>query len=388
MLFQLWDHPRPAESVFRRDGQVVVTSHRLAKTVLTDATRFSAGNALDAITSLTPATMRALARHRFRLPPTMANNATDSHPHLRELVGEAFHPGKVNSLRPWLTDLVRQQLVSVRSRLDAGEVVDLDAHVSAEIPLLALGRLLGVPSDATAEVKQFSRAALEMFWGRPDEERQLQLASVVGPYHARLREHIRTSTGTMGRVRDQHSEDTATAALFFLLVAGQETTAQFLTLLLHRLLTDRDLLTEVEPTQAGAIVEEGLRLFPSIVSWRRVARVDTQLEGFAINAGESVLVWLAAAGRDPAIVDKPEEFVAGQRGSRKHLAFGAGAHRCLGSQLTRLESEVVIAQAVPVLRECELVQAPSSPDNLSFRMPGPMLVRKRAHVNTGPSPQL
>jgi cytochrome P450 len=96
-----------------------------------------------------------------------------------------------------------------------------------------------------------------------------------------------------------------------------------------------------------------------------------------VRAGESVLVWLAAAGTDEGVAECPMAMVPGQRGSRRHLAFGAGAHRCLGSQLSRMEAEVVVAELAPLLPRCEVVEAPVSDPNLSFRMPSPLVVRFR-----------
>ncbi len=260
-----------------------------------------------------------------------------------------------------------------KERLRAGEAVDLDAAVSSEVPLAALARLLELDVDAATEVKRFSRAALELFWGRPDLERQLALARIVGPYHAVLRSWAASSTGATRRVLEAHGEDAATAALFFLLVAGQETTSQFLTLLAHELIGSPGLLD----APAGAVVEEGLRLLPPLVSWRRVAAVDTAIGGAAVAAGESVLVWLAAAGADEGVAQCPAAMVPGQRGSRRHLAFGAGAHRCLGSQLARMEAEVVVAELAPLLRRCAVVSPPAGDENLSFRMPGPLVVAMR-----------
>jgi cytochrome P450 len=373
VLFELWKHPPPAASVFRRDGQVVVASHRLARQVLADRERFSAANALDAITPIPAASLRELARHRFRLPATLANNDTASHEWIRASFGEVFAPANVEALRPWLHGLARRTAAGVAWRLRAGETVDVDAAVSSEIPLAALARLLGLEVEATSEVKRFSRAALELFWGHPSPERQRELAEVVGPFHALLRGWAAESAGATRELREAYGEDAATAALFFLLVAGQETTSQFLTLLLHRLVEEPGLLAAA-PT---AVVEEGLRVLPPITSWRRVARRDTELGGLVIREGESILVWLAAAGKDEGVAECPAAMVPGQRGSRRHLAFGAGAHRCLGSQLSRLEAEVVIAELAPLLPRCEVAEAPLSEDNLSFRMPSPLLVRYR-----------
>ena len=371
MLFELWKHPRPVAPVFRREGQVVVASHQFARQVLADRERFSAANALDAVTPIPAASLRELASHRFRLPATLANNDTATHAPIRERYGEVFEPARVAALRPWLTGLARRTAAGVAWRLRSGEDVDLDAAVSSEIPLAALARLMGLDMSATAEVKRFSRAALELFWGDPTPERQRELATTVGPFHTLLRGLARESTGATRELLDAHGEDAATAALFFLLVAGQETTSQFLTLLLHRLVEEPELLA----SEPAAIVEEGLRLLPPITSWRRVALRDTEIGDVAVRAGESVLVWLAAAGTDEGVAQCPMQMVPGQRGSRRHLAFGAGAHRCLGSQLSRLEAEVVVAELAPLLPRCETVAAPVSEPNLSFRMPSPLVVR-------------
>lgn len=373
MLFELWKHPRPAAAVFRRDGQVVVASHRLAKEVLADRERFSAANALDAVTPIPAASLRELTRHRFRLPATLANNDTETHAHIRAGFGEVFAPANVEALRPWLHGLARRTAAGVAWRLRRGETVDLDAAVSSEIPLAALARLLGLEVEAAGEVKRFSRAALELFWGDPTAERQRELAAVVGPFHALLRGWTAESSGATRELLDSYGEDAATAALFFLLVAGQETTSQFLTLLLHRLVEEPDLLAAAP----AAVVEEGLRVLPPITSWRRVAKRDTDIGGFAVGEGESVLVWLAAAGMDEGVAECPARMIPGQRGSRRHLAFGAGAHRCLGSQLSRMEAEVVVAELAPLLPRCAVVAAPVSEPNLSFRMPSPLVVRLR-----------
>jgi cytochrome P450 len=73
-------------------------------------------------------------------------------------------------------------------------------------------------------------------------------------------------------------------------------------------------------------------------------------------------------------VARPDDFVPGQAGSRRHLAFGAGAHRCVGAQLSRMEAAVVVAETAPLLRRARLRRGPSYPDNLSFRLPDTLLI--------------
>ncbi|MBA3489175.1 MAG: cytochrome P450, partial [Longispora sp.] len=269
------------------------------------------------------------------------------------------------------------RMTGVASRLRQGEAVDLNADLITDLPLLVLSELVELPIDDIRRVKDFSAAALELFWGPIDPARQEQLAERVGAYHVELRGIARTGPGLAAALRaGGFGEDEVTATLFFLLVAGQETTSQFLTLLTHRLLdAPRELLDGLVGgwVDISATVEEGLRLEPPIVSWRRVTAVDTAIGGLAVPAGTSVLLWLGAANRVEAA--SAHDFVPGQPGSRRHLSFGAGAHRCLGTQLARMEAAVVLGELAPLLRGCTVVQAPAYPDNLSFRMPDALIVR-------------
>jgi cytochrome P450 len=358
---------------------LLVTRHALVRRVLADPETFRPGNALDAVTPIPVSALRVLARHGFRLPPTLANNGGPDHPVIRAVVAEALHPHRVAALRPWLDGIVRARVGRLAGELDAGRPVDLYAGLAADLPLRVLARLIDLPASDAAVVKRFSRAALELFWAPLEPSRQVELAEVVGPYHAVLRRFAAIGGGAVGRLRASGGDpDVAVGALFFLLVAGQETTSQFLTLLLHRLAGEPAALADLAAGRVSAadVVEEGLRLVPPIVTWRRVAGRDTELAGEPVPAGTSVVLWLARAGRDPAVAARPDEFRPGQPGSRRHLAFGAGAHRCVGAHLARMEAAVVVERAAGLLRRADVVRAPWCPDNLSFRMPDALVVAR------------
>ncbi|MFE9956608.1 cytochrome P450 [Micromonospora sp. NPDC005299] len=386
MLFQGWgesvDGPWPdAATVLDHVGvpHLVVTRHALVRRLLTDPATFRPDNALDAVTPMPVAALRVLAGHRFRLPPTLANNAAASHPEIRGIVADALHPDRVAAQQPWLTGVVRERVTRLAAALAAGEPVDLYAELAADLPLLVLARLVELPDAPVEAVKDFARAALELFWAPLDSARQLALAAEVSRFHTVLRAFAVTGGGLAARLRDAgHSPDVVVGALFFLLVAGQETTSQFLTLLLHRLAGEPAVRAGLRAGEVAVadVVEEGLRLEPPIVTWRRVAAVDTTLGEVAVPAGTSIVAWLARAGRDPAVVAAPGEFRPGQRGSRRHLAFGAGPHRCVGAQLARMEAAVVVAEATPLLDGVTVVRPPWCPDNLTFRMPDAFVVRR------------
>lgn len=372
--------------IFRtRPAPLVVDRHDLVRRVLTDADTYRPDNALDAVTPLPVVALRALAAHRFRLPPTLANNGATDHPAIRAAVAEALHPHRVEEQRGWLTGLVRRRVAGLATRLRAGASVDLYAELAADLPLLVLARLVELPASDVPVVKDFSRAALELFWAPLDPDRQLARAGAVGRYHAVLRDFVATAPGLVARLRQATGEDRTVAALFFLLVAGQETTSQFLTLLLHRLATEPGALAGLATGRESVtdVVEEGLRLDPPIVAWRRVTARDTELGGTPVAAGTPIVLWLAGAGRDPSVVPAPTAFAPGQPGSRRHLAFGAGAHRCPGAALARMEAAVVVAETAPLLRGVRVEQAPRYPDNLSFQIPDALVVSRPAGPGRG-----
>lgn len=390
MLFRSWEplaHPGwpAAATVTDHTGapHVVVSRHDLVRRVLADPDTFRPDNALSAVTPVPVAALRILARYGFRLPPTLANNGQPSHPGIRAIVADALQPARVEAQRGWLTGVVRRRVAAVATRLRAGEPVDLYRALTADLPLAALARLVALPDSDAAVVKEFSRAALELFWAPLDGRRQAALAEIVARYHAVLRRCAASAGGMVGRLRahartERLPPDTVVGALFFLLVAGQETSSQFLTLLLHRLAREPAVTAGLAAGTVGVddVVEEGLRLEPPIVAWRRVASRDTAVGGVPVPAGGSVVLRLAHAGRDPAVTAHPDALVPGQRGSRRHLAFGAGAHRCLGATLARMEAAVLVAEAAPLLRGVAVLREPRCPDNLSFRMPDALVVRR------------
>jgi cytochrome P450 len=108
-----------------------------------------------------------------------------------------------------------------------------------------------------------------------------------------------------------------------------------------------------QPELVPAAVEELLRLDTSFPGIGRTVRHDTELAGQPMAAGDKVYVSWASANRDPAEFDEPEAFRI-DRASNRHLAFGAGPHRCAGSNLARLNLRVAIAELVTRLADLRL----------------------------------
>lgn len=129
-----------------------------------------------------------------------------------------------------------------------------------------------------------------------------------------------------------------------LFIAGNQSTISQISNLVLTLLQHPAQLARLrdQPDLLPAAVEELLRYFPRPdVSQIRIATADVELGGVVVRAGDAVLLSHSAANRDPTAFDEPDRLDLG-RPDNRHLAFGAGAHFCLGAQLARLELQVAI----------------------------------------------
>lgn len=167
--------------------------------------------------------------------------------------------------------------------------------------------------------------------------------------------------------------DDIASILFSLSFAGHETTNNLIGNTMRRLLEDPSRWARVvaEPSLAAGAVEETLRFDPSVPVWRRRTNRATTLGDVALPEGAKLFLWLAAAGRDPAVWSDPDSFELDRPDARSHLAFGGrSVHLCLGAGLARLEATIAVqrlAAHFPHLSMPE--QRISFRPNISFRGP-------------------
>lgn len=107
-----------------------------------------------------------------------------------------------------------------------------------------------------------------------------------------------------------------------------------------------------DPSLVGVAVEEFLR-YESVVAPGRVVVSDTELHGATLHAGDRVLLFTGSAGRDETVFEDPDEVVYSRK-NKRHLAFGSGPHRCLGTHLARQELRVALEAAIPRISEFHL----------------------------------
>ncbi|MFG2224528.1 cytochrome P450 [Streptomyces sp. NPDC048644] len=267
-----------------------------------------------------------------------------------------------------LTERVEQVTADHLDAMEqAGPSADLVTAFAKPIPAIMICELLGVPYEDRGS---FQEQAETIFVG--DLEDKMAAYTAIQTYLTQLVAAKRTAP-TDDILSDLTDSDLTDEELigvgFLLLAAGLDTTANMLGLGTFALLSNPGQLAALrgDPSLAGQAVEELLRYLTIADPMLRVALEDIEIDGRLVKAGETVAIALQAANRDPAKYPEPDRLDL-HRKATGHLAFGHGAHQCLGQQLARVEMTV----AFPAL----LTRFPT----LRLAVP-PEDVPLRAHTN-------
>jgi cytochrome P450 len=289
------------------------------------------------------------------MPPMLrplAHNMLDldapDHTRLRALVQKAFTPRMVEELRPRIQALV-DGLVDRAARAGRMELV---RGLALPVPLTVISDLLGVPE---ADRMRFHRISTTILSGQPGIGALRVVPAVLSLFRylrplfaarrAEPRDDLITALVQAEEAGDRLSEDELLGMVFLLLAAGHETTVNLiasgvLALLRHPAQAER---LRAEPLLIKPAVEELARFTsPVELATERYAREDLELGGVPIRRGEMVLGVIASANRDAAHFAAPEALDLA-RDPNRHLAFGVGAHYCVGAPLARLEAQIAIA---------------------------------------------
>ncbi|KUL48310.1 cytochrome [Streptomyces sp. NRRL F-4489] len=304
----------------------------------------------------------------FSLPPALDANLMNmdppDHTRIRRLVVKAFTPGRVEALRAPVRRIADELLDAMADRGRAELVRDY----AGPLPITVICDLLGVPQEDRRDFLAWSDALIT-----PDPARPQAMKEAVGAmleFYTRLIAvkraepgddllsdliAVRDDTGgaedaggTGGAAGDRLSEDELTSLAFLILLAGHENTVQLIGNAVLTLLDNPEHLAALRqnPAELPAVVEEFLRYDgPAPLAIRRFPVEDIEIGGVRIPAGESVLLSLASANRDPDRFPDPDRFDPA-RGLSGHLALGHGIHYCLGAPLARMEAEIAISALI------------------------------------------
>ncbi|MCR8573494.1 cytochrome P450 family protein [Streptomyces sp. Isolate_219] len=288
----------------------------------------------------------------FALPPALDANLLNmdppDHTRVRRLVVKAFTPGRVEALRAPVRRIADELLDAMAERGRA----DLIADYAGPLPIAVICDLLGIPHRDRRDFLAWSDALITPDPNRPELMKQaigamlefytgLIAAKRAEPGDDLLSDLIAVrDDAAAGEDGDRLTEDELTSLAFLILFAGYENTVHLIGNAVLALLDHPDQLRQLQrnPAELPMAVEEFLRFDgPSPLSIRRFPKEDMEIGGVRIPAGESVLLSIASANRDPARFPAPDTLDRG-RDLSGHLAMGHGIHYCLGAPLARLEA--------------------------------------------------
>ena len=145
--------------------------------------------------------------------------------------------------------------------------------------------------------------------------------------------------------------------LALLLVGGNDTTRNTMTggiLALNQFPAEYDKL-RANPALIESMVSETIRFVTPVIHMRRTTRVDTELAGTKIKAGEKIVIWYVSGNRDPEAIENPDAFIIDRKNPRQHLSFGFGVHRCVGNRLAELQLKILWEELLPRFPKIEVV---------------------------------
>src|SRR6266511_3262030 len=291
----------------------------------------------------------------------MINQDPPRHTRLRQLVSRMFTPRHIRSIE----GKVRAAAKEIVGRAAPQGEIDFVTEVAADLPLIVIAELIGVPQEDRHTVFEWSNrmvGAEDPEYGADSDVQEV--TAELYAYAQSLAEERLADPGDdivtlllTGEV-DGEKLSVLEFNVFFLLlaVAGNETTRNLITggtLALIEHPDQRDQFLR-QPDVLAPAVEEMLRYVSPVNYFRRTATRDTEIRDVAVKAGDKVTLWYPAANRDPDQFPEPHTFDVA-REPNDHVAFwGRGPHFCLGANLAPYQINCMFAELLPILPDMEL----------------------------------
>lgn len=364
-----------------RLGYWVVSRYDDIKSVFRDPVLFSPRNVLEKITPATDEAMAVLKSYGYAMNRTMVNEDEPAHMERRRVLLDHFMPANLERQQDMVRRLTREKIDAI---IDRGRA-DLVAELLYEVPLLVALHFLGVPEDEIETLRNFSLAHSVNTWGKPSDEKQIEVAHDVGrfwQYAGEVIEKMRAQPDGQGwmhhtirmnaEIPEVVTDSYVHSMMMAIIVAAHETTSLASTNMFKTLLTHRDAWEDIcaDPSLIPNAVEECLRYAGSIVAWRRETTQATVLNGVELPQGAKLLIVQASGNQDERHFEDGDSFDIYRDNAVDHLTFGYGAHQCMGKNIGRMEMRIFleeISRRMPHLRLSE--QRFTYLPNTSFRGP-------------------
>jgi cholest-4-en-3-one 26-monooxygenase len=302
-------------------------------------------------------------RPKFPPLPMMIDFDAPEHVRRRRLVSEGFTPKRVRAME----DKLRMVCDALIDKVCEEGRCDFVRDIAAPLPIIMIGDMLGVAPDDRDELLRWSDDMLKG-QGSPDPNAMITAANAFTEYSEYIHPVFEDRRATENRDDlvgvlchaeidgDSLDDDSLVHETLLILIGGDETTRHVISGGVEELLAHPDQVARMSADPAALMpgaVEEMLRWVSPIKNMARTATRDVELAGARIQAGQELLLLYPSANRDEAVFEDPDSFDI-TRNPNPHVAFGFGAHFCLGNQLARLELRVMVERVLARLPGLQL----------------------------------
>ena len=277
------------------------------------------------------------------------------HRELRMQQSEFFFPAYVEQIRNRVGLKIDELLDEMERN---GPVVDFVKMFSEELPLFTLCEMLGVDEEDRPKVKvwmhhlelatQFLSHPWQTFFSEPMFPFRFNSVvkdmfaygeRVMADRRVNPRADLLTTIAQSKLNGELLPQEFLDGSWLLIIFAGNDTSRNSLsgTIRLMTQFPDQRALVLEDPSLIPNMSEEALRMVSPVIHMRRTAVQDSELNGQRIAEDEKLVLWYGAANRDPEIFPNPDKFDVGRDNAEKHLAFGHGVHKCLGSRIAKMQ---------------------------------------------------
>ena len=279
------------------------------------------------------------------------------HQHARRVLLPAFAPKKIDPLRSEIEKMCNELI----DKMGDKDVVDAAVEYSQHIPVLIIAHMLGLPLEDADRFRGWVHLVLESV-NAPREERQEKFREFGEYLERHIQDHIENPRDDLindllnaEAMGNKLTPEIVQGMVILILIAGIDTTWSGIGNSIWHLATnavDRRRLAE-NPDMIPMAVEEFLRAYAP-VTMARLVKEDHEFHGVQMKQHDWVLLPFPAANRDPNQFEDADKVII-DRAENRHAAFGLGIHRCIGSNLARLEMNVAVEVFLKRFPDFELV---------------------------------
>jgi cholest-4-en-3-one 26-monooxygenase len=299
----------------------------------------------------------------------MLNQDPPQHTRLRNLVARGFTPKVIKAMEPHIREAAK---AIVDRQLGNEEVIDFVPNFAAELPLVVIAELLGVPYEDRHKIFEWSNRLIgnadpEYNDGPPEQaleasmELYMYAQSLADARRERPMDDIVTTLISAELDGEQLSDIEFNVFVLLLAVAGNETTRNLISGGMLALMQNPDERARVQadvPGTLDTLVDEMLRYVSPVMYFRRTITADTELRGVPLKEDDKITIWYGAANRDEDVFTDAHRFDV-TRSPNEHIAFGGrGPHYCLGVALAKMEIKVMFEEMLTRVPDMRMVGEP------------------------------